>query len=500
VIGGLVLVPVAVGLYYLFSGKRGKKSADEEKKSCCHDGPGYATPADAIKAPREKLLYIPGVRPHGSTKPDFLATVDVDPESPTFSQILHRLPLGSPGEELHHSGWNSCSSCHGDPLKTRQFLILPSLTTSNVFVVDTLSDPKAPSLFKVVDGNEIKSKTGLAFPHSTHCLGSGEVMISMMGDSEGNGKGGFLLLDGESFNIKGTWNAPKDATPFGYDFWYQPRHNVMVSSEWGAPKAFTKGFDPSDLGKGLYGRHLHFWNWEEKTLINDVDLGNEGLIPLEVRFFHEPTRAEGFVGAALSSAVFYYFKEKDAKKWAAKKVIQVEPYDVEGWALPTMPGLITDILISMDDRFIYFSNWLHGDIRQYDVTDPSNPKLVGQVFVGGSLRKGGSVRIKSGKEGFEVPSVKGVVPEGGPQMLQLSLDGKRLYVTNSLFSVWDKQFYPDLVSKGSVLLQIDVDTVKGGLTLNTDFLVDFGKGDPDGPSLAHEIRYPGGDCTSDIWL
>ena len=33
---------------------------------------------------------------------------------------------------------------------------------------------------------------------------------------------------------------------------------------------------------------------------------------------------------------------------------------------------------------------------------------------------------------------------GGPQMLQLSLDGKRLYVTTSLFSAWDKQFYPDM--------------------------------------------------------
>lgn len=34
---------------------------------------------------------------------------------------------------------------------------------------------------------------------------------------------------------------------------------------------------------------------------------------------------------------------------------------------------------------------------------------------------------------------------GSPQMLQLSLDGKRLYVTSSLFSPWDKQFYPDVV-------------------------------------------------------
>jgi selenium-binding protein 1 len=88
---------------------------------------------------------------------------------------------------------------------------------------------------------------------------------------------------------------------------------------------------------------------------------------------------------------------------------------------------------------------------------------------------------------------------GGPQMIQLSLDGKRLYVTTSLFSPWDKQFYPDMVEKGAMLLQIDVDTENGGLTLNEKFLVDFGD-EPNGPVLAHEIRYPGGDCTSDIYL
>lgn len=53
--------------------------------------------------------------------------------------------------------------------------------------------------------------------------------------------------------------------------------------------------------------------------------------------------------------------------------------------------------------------------------------------------------------------------------------------------------------EGSVMMQIDVDSVNGGLSLNENFLVDFGK-EPDGPVLAHEVRYPGGDCTSDIWL
>ena len=39
-----------------------------------------------------------------------------------------------------------------------------------------------------------------------------------------------------------------------------------------------------------------------------------------------------------------------------------------------------------------------------------------------------------------------------------------------------------------MLLQVDVDTVNGGLKLNPDFCVDFGE-EPDGPALAHEVRY-----------
>ncbi|KAI8519407.1 Methanethiol oxidase [Branchiostoma belcheri] len=168
-----------------------------------------------------------------------------------------------------------------------------------------------------------------------------------------------------------------------------------------------------------------------------------------------------------------------------------------------MSGLITDILISMDDRFLYFSNWLHGDVRQYDITDRRNPKLVGQLFLGGSICKGGPVRVTHDEELDQQPDplvLNGRVKAGSaPQMLQLSLDGKRLYVTTSLYSGWDKQFYPDMIKEGSLMFIVDVNTDVGGLSLNQNFLVDFGQ-EPHGPVLAHEVRYPGGDCSSDIWL
>jgi selenium-binding protein 1 len=142
----------------------------------------------------------------------------------------------------------------------------------------------------------------------------------------------------------------------------------------------------------------------------------------------------------------------------------------------------------MDDKFLYFSNWLHGDLRQYDVSDPAKPKLTGQLWLGGVIGRSG--KFREGKDG-ERPFV------GGPQMLQLSLDGRRLYVTNSLYSSWDNQFYPDMKG-GSSLLQIDCDPA-GGMKLNEDFYVDFGT-EPGGPARAHEMRFPGGDSTSDIWV
>ena len=63
---------------------------------------------------------------------------------------------------------------------------------------------------------------------------------------------------------------------------------------------------------------------------------------------------------------------RDNGSYAAEKVIAVDGVEQEGWPFP-VPGLITDLVVSMDDRFLYFSNWLHGDLRQYDISDPRQP-------------------------------------------------------------------------------------------------------------------------------
>ena len=58
----------------------------------------------------------------------------------------------------------------------------------------------------------------------------------------------------------------------------------------------------------------------------------------------------------------------------AEPVIAVDSVELEGWPFPACPALITDLVVSMDDRFLYFSNWLHGDLRQYDITRSRQPQ------------------------------------------------------------------------------------------------------------------------------
>jgi selenium-binding protein 1 len=430
----------------------------------------YTSPQEATQAPPEDFLYVACLHEGtGVEAPDFLAVVDAED-----GRIVHETPMPNVGDELHHYGWNRCSSaCHGPD---RSHLIMPGFRSSRVHVLNVADDPRKPTIEKVIEPEEIVEKTGLTRPHTVHCMPGDNVVMSMLGDADGNAAGGFAVLDSKTFDIKGRWENGGPHPPMNYDFWYQPRKNVLVSSEFGEPNAFEPGFDLADVQAGRYGQRLHFWDLEERTLEQTIDLGEQGLVPLEIRFLHDPSAKQGFVGAALSSNIWHFAREKG--KWSAEPVITTEGVELEGWPFP-VPALITDLVLSMDDKALYFSDWLHGDLRRYDVSDPADPKLTGRLWLGGLLGE---------------PSDAGRELNGGPQMLQLSLDGKRLYVTNSLYSTWDNQFYPEL---RSWLLKVDIGE-DGSMEVDKDFFVDF-HDRPGGPARAHEVRLPGGDCTTEIF-
>jgi methanethiol oxidase len=437
----------------------------------------HASPAEALEAPPERFLYLACLHEGtGVDEPDFIAVVDADPASGSYGEVVSETPMPNVGDELHHFGWNRCSSaCHGPD---RSHLIVPGFRSSRIHILDVATDPRRPRIETVVEPEELTAKTGYTRPHTVHCMPGDNVVVSMLGDPDGGGSGGFACLDARTFEVKGRWENGGPKPNLNYDFWYQPRKNALVSSEWGEPNAYEPGFDIDDVGAGRYGQRLHFWNLAERRLEQTLDLGEAGLVPLEVRWLHDPEADQGFVGATLASNIVRFHRSNGS--YHAEPVIDVENEELEGWPLPGgVPGLITDLVVSMDDRFLYLSNWLHGDLRQYDVSDPKNPRLTGRLWLGGLLGRDSD----AGRE-----------LNGGPQMIQLSLDGRRLYVTNSLYSTWDNQFYPEL---RSWLLKVDCNP-DGGMEIDRDFFVDLHER-PGGPARAHEVRLEGGDCTTEIF-
>lgn len=136
-----------------------------------------------------------------------------------------------------------------------------------------------------------------------------------------------------------------------------------------------------------YGCRLNFYKWSTQTLYQTVDLGLDGFTPLEIRFLHDPKRPDGFVGCALNAKVFYFKKKPDSDEFDVKKVIDIPEklVDTGSGTASKMGGMISDIIISLDDRFLYVNCWRHGDVRQYDITNPEEPKLISQVFLGGAI-------------------------------------------------------------------------------------------------------------------
>lgn len=72
---------------------------------------------------------------------------------------------------------------------------------------------------------------------------------------------------------------------------------------------FWQGFNPAEVAEH-YGKSLTVWDWEKKVPVQRIDLGNDGLIPLELRFLHDPIQAHAYVGCALSSNIIHITKVK----------------------------------------------------------------------------------------------------------------------------------------------------------------------------------------------
>src|SRR5215207_6999661 len=123
----------------------------------------YPSPTMAGEAPAEQLAYVALLTPGTNGKKDALGVVDTDPASPDYGRLVGRLDFPHGGNELHHFGWNACSShlcAHApNPHVERRYLVLPGTNSSRIHIVDTHPDPRKPRLVKVIEGEEVMAKT-----------------------------------------------------------------------------------------------------------------------------------------------------------------------------------------------------------------------------------------------------------------------------------------------------------------------------------------------------
>ena len=157
----------------------------------------YLSPTEALAAPIERFAYVSAMHTGtGVNAPDFIAVVDTDPQSPGYGMIVHETPMPAIGDEFHHFGWNRCSSaCHGPD---RSHLIVPGFRSSRVYVLDITEDPRRPKIVKVIEPEELIAATGYSRPHTVHCMPGENIVISMLGDADGGGAGGFAVLDAQT--------------------------------------------------------------------------------------------------------------------------------------------------------------------------------------------------------------------------------------------------------------------------------------------------------------
>src|SRR5213594_426890 len=133
----------------------------------------YPSPKMAMQAPPEKLAFVATIDPRKNGGHDGLAVVDVESGSSTYGQTVGGVRMSTAGDELHHFGWNACSSClcpyAPHPHVERRYLIIPGITSSRIYVIDTKSRARRPEIVKVIPPETVIKRTGYSSPHTVHC-------------------------------------------------------------------------------------------------------------------------------------------------------------------------------------------------------------------------------------------------------------------------------------------------------------------------------------------
>ena len=361
----------------------------------------------------EKVLYVFCVDADAKDH-DFLAVIDVQPESPQYSKIIYQLDLGSSGNETHHFGFTD----------DRTHIWGCSLFSSRIFIINVADNPARPKLVKVLE--DIPGMAGLTGPHSPYAL-PGRMLLSFLGGKDGGLPAGLAEFTNDGQFIR-RLDLPPDA-PYMYDVAVKPDLNRMVTSSFTPLNNYRKPLAQMDLKD--FGKEVLVWDFRARKVLAKL---TTGLAPLECRWSLKEGANHGFTNCALDDSIWVWEGDAD-RSYRARK-------------LCTTGKMPADLRQSPDDRFLYVSCFGSNEIQQWDVSDLKKPRLTSTVS----------------------PGVQ-------PNMMHVTGDGKRMYITNSLLSTLDRSqnFWVRLAHIGP-----------DGVKMDPFFNVDLTRF-PTGPARGHDM-------------
>jgi methanethiol oxidase len=364
-----------------------------------------------------------------SLKPDqhelllYVWTSDADAKDPDFLSVIDADPTSPSYATVIATvptGSTANEAHHFGYTADADRIFGGGLFTNRLFIYDVKTDPRHPRLTRTVP--DLAATTGYSGPHTFYAIPGG-VMVAMLGGKDGGAPGALVKLDND-----GNFLQAMPAPEYMYDVGVKPELNLIVTSSWAHPHSIMKGMAPMDQ----VGDEVVAWDFTTGKVLQRVHLDKA---PLEVRWLHASAARGGFVNCTFGNSVWYWEVNKDGKL-AFTKTIQL-PDGV----------LPADMRISYDDKFLFVSLFGGNAVHQYEISNPLKPTLVSTV----------------------------TVPQA--QMMKLTPDSRRLYISNSLLSNLDGKapFRVRLINVGP-----------SGMSLDPKFDVDFDHF-PTGQARPHDM-------------
>ncbi len=364
----------------------------------------------------EKILYVYCVDVDGKDN-DFLAVIDVEKGSKKFGQIVYQLDLGSKGNEPHHFGFTD----------DRTHIWGLTLFSNRIFLIDVATDPARPRIVKTLEGADVVKQTGLSSPHTAYAL-PGRMLISFLSGKDGDVAGRLRRV-------------------------HQRRHvHPLLSVRPGVALRLRHRDQAGPQSHGDLGLHLlrQLQKAAGQDGLQEVRQRHHDLgLPCPQAADHAQDRRRP-AGMPLVAQAGQQLRlhELRPRRFALGAGSAQRDGSYTARKLCKTGKLPVDLRQSPDDRYLFVSCFVSDEIQQWDVSDLAKPKLVHTL-----------------KPGVQ------------PNMMHVTGDGKRMYITNSLLSTMDRtdQCWVKLAH-----------VTPEGMKLDADFFVDLSKLKT-GPARGHDM-------------